>query len=349
MSYTLNEIRNKIEWTACINKCDSFDFYHTYDYHELSKSDKETPLLLEYTEEDIIIVIPLLVRDIAGTNYRDATSVYGYAGPITKNLPYSFDNSNFKKYILTYFKKNNFVSIFSRLNPFIPGQCRTIINIGTIYNQGKVVNIKINEDVETQRQLFQRRLKTHINKAKRHCSIKKATTDEDLNTFIDIYHENMDRVNAKKTYYFSNSYFKKIVASDAFETIILLATDNNTGTVIAGCQFIITNGIVQYHLSGTKNDFLHFMPTKLLIDEMRIRATKEGFKFFNLGGGLGGNDNDSLFNFKSSFSKDFKDFNLWKLVTNQKVYNELIIKKDVKINSNYFPLYRYYDDLNVDL
>ncbi|WNH10957.1 peptidoglycan bridge formation glycyltransferase FemA/FemB family protein [Thalassobellus suaedae] len=269
--------------------------------------------------------------------------------PISKDLPYDFDNSNFKKCLITYFKKNNFVSVFSRLNPFIPGQCRAIIDIGTIYNQGKVVNIKINKDIETQRQLFQRRLKTHINKAKRHCSIRKVSTDEDLNIFMEIYHENMDRVQAKKAYYFSESYFQKIAKSDDFETIILLATENKTSSVIAGCQFIITNGIVQYHLSGAKNDFLHLMPTKLLIDEMRIIATKRGLKFFNLGGGLGGKDNDSLFNFKSSFSKDYKDFNLWKFITNPDIYNELVLKKDITLKSDYFPLYRVNDDINVNL
>lgn len=346
---TIEVITGKIGWDNVLKKVEYYDFYHTYDYHELSKADNEIPMLIKYSEGPTIIALPLLSRNIKGTVYKDATSVYGYAGPITKNLPDTFNNRDFQKKLMDYFHKNNFVSVFSRLNPFISEQCKTLKNIGSIVNQGKIVNINIQEDIEIQRQLFQSRLKTHINKARRHCSIKKATTEEDIQEFINIYYENMDRVNAKNSYYFNKDYFQKIIDSSDFESEILLAVDNETGQTIAGSQFIMTNGIVQYHLSGTKNDFLHLMPTKLLIDEMRIIATLKGLKFFNLGGGLGGSDEDSLFNFKSSFSKDFKDFNLWKYIVNQEVYDELVLKKGITEEMEYFPLYRAIDDLNVNV
>jgi lipid II:glycine glycyltransferase (peptidoglycan interpeptide bridge formation enzyme) len=138
-----------------------------------------------------------------------------------------------------------------------------------------------------------------------------------------------------------------MVYSKDFKSEVLLAIDNESGQTIGASQYIMTNDIVQYHLSGTKDDFLHLMPTKLLIDEMRMIASEKGYVYFNLGGGLGGRDNDSLFNFKSSFSKDFKDFNLWKYICNQKIYDELVLKKGILDESDYFPLYRSLDDLNV--
>ncbi|MBT8393232.1 MAG: aminoacyltransferase, partial [Bacteroidia bacterium] len=107
----------------------------------------------------------------------------------------------------------------------------------------------------------------------------------------------------------------------------------------AGSLFVTTNNIVQYHLSGTRFEFSHLTPTKLLIDEMRIEATERGLQFYNLGGGIGGNSKDSLFRFKSSFSKDFKDFNTWNLIVNQTVYNDLV-KKQGKIETSFFPEYR---------
>ena len=204
-----------------------------------------------------------------------------------------------------------------------------------------MVNIDISQNPEIQRQNFQKRLKTHINKSRRNCSIREVSTPEDLEKFISIYHENMGRVNAKKYYYFDDDYFKKMLKSKDFKSEILLAINNDTDEVIAGSIFIITNNIVQYHLSGTKNEFLDLMPTKLLIDEMRFKATELGLKFFNLGGGLGGLDDDSLFRFKSSFSKDFKDFKLWKLIVNEAVYSKLVLELNVKEDSGYFPLYRH--------
>lgn len=346
---TLQVITEKKSWDATLQDIGYYDFYHTYDYHVLSKTTHETPLLLKYIENRTIIALPLLIRNIEGSNYKDATSVYGYAGPINKGMTPDFDNKNFQKKLMEYFNENNIVSVFSRLNPFIPYQRKILTNIGAIVNQGKVVNIDLTLDVDKQRQRFQSRLKTHINKSRRSCSIKTALTDNDIQAFIDIYYENMDRVQAKKSYYFSKDYFEKMVSSCDFKSEILLAIDNETKTTIAACQYIFTNNIVQYHLSGTKDDFLHLMPTKLLIDEMRLRASKRGFAYFNLGGGLGGRDDDSLFDFKSSFSKDFKDFNLWKLIVNKEVYNLLTAKKGIDTASAFFPLYRTLDEINVTL
>ncbi len=150
------------------------------------------------------------------------------------------------------------------------------------------MNINIQLDLEKQEAEINKRLKTYINTSRRSCSVRMASTKKDIQEFMNIYNENMDRVSAKKLYYFSEDYFHEIFNTKAFKSEILLAIDNESGTIIAGCQFITTNGIVQYHLSGTKNKYLHLNATKLLIDEMRILATQRGNKYFNLGGGLGG-------------------------------------------------------------
>tara|TARA_R110002050_G_scaffold296426_1_gene456399 strand:- start:46737 stop:48509 length:1773 start_codon:yes stop_codon:yes gene_type:complete len=345
----LKLITEEEQWNDVISEIGYYDFYHTYDYHKSSKSEGETPTLLKYRHNDVLIALPLLVRDIPNTNYKDATSVYGYGGPISKGVNNNFDNTTFVDQITKYFKSNSIISIFSRLNPYMRQQCVILKDFGNIISQGKIVNIDLSLTLDEQRALYRSRLKTHINKARRSCSIRRASSIEDIKTYIEIYHENMDRVKAKKIYYFSCSYFENLIKSKDFKTEILLAIDNESGEIIAGSMFIITNSIVQYHLSGSKNDFLHLTPTKLLIDEMRLIANDEGYKFFNLGGGIGGSDHDSLFDFKSSFSKDFKDFNLWNVIIDQGVYDNLVASKGINTNSDYFPLYRSLDQINIDL
>ncbi len=345
----LEIITSENDWKNYLKKVGNYDFYHTYNYHMTSKAENKTPLLLKYEENDVLIAIPLLVRKIPNTKYVDATSVYGYAGPISKGITATFDPSNFNRALMEYFSKNNYVSVFSRLNPFIENQCALLSNLGIIQNQGKIVNIDLNLSLEDQRSSFRNRLKTHINKSRRLCTVRKAETIADIKSYIDIYHENMDRVKAKKLYYFDEAYFENLLKSTNYKSTILLAIEKETGQIIAGSMFFITNGIVQYHLSGTKNGFLHLTPTKLLIDEMRIIATNNGCKFFNLGGGLGGRDDDSLFDFKSSFSKDFKEFKLWKYIVKQDVYDDLVAKKGVPEDSDFFPLYRSLNDLNINL
>ena len=75
---------------------------------------------------------------------------------------------------------------------------------------------------------------------------------------------------------------------------------------------------------------------------MRIKGTEENYKYFNLGGGLG-NVQDDLFRFKASFSKDFKSFQVWKYIANKEVYNSFVKEKQMYLNTDFFPLYRYTD------
>lgn len=337
-------ITRKDEWDSLIKEIGHYDFYHTYDYHHTSKSEHESPVLLKYQEKDIIIALPLLIRNVFNTPYKDATCVYGYAGPISKGVNNTFNNKNFIKSLKIYFKENNIISVFNRLNPYIDFQDVVLADYGKIKMQGKVVNIDLTLDVEEQRQNYQSRLKTHVNKSRRNCTVKRVLNDNDLSKFIEIYHENMDRINARESYYFSDEYYKRMTKSKDFETETLLAVHNETGEVIAGSMFIKTNNIVQYHLSGSINNYLYLTPTKLLIDEMRLKAKKEGYTYFNLGGGLGGYDDDSLFRFKSSFAKDFKKFNLWNLIVDEEAYQKLVSEKNIVAKTNFFPLYRYSEE-----
>ncbi len=79
---------------------------------------------------------------------------------------------------------------------------------------------------------------------------------------------------------------------------------------------------------------------------MRCEATNEGYKCLNLGGGRS-NKQDSLFNFKLSFSKHLKPFKLWKYICNEQAYEDLVIQQkqlDEKVGSDpdeeFFPAYR---------
>nr|WP_321223477.1 GNAT family N-acetyltransferase [uncultured Psychroserpens sp.] len=331
-------IRNKKEWDSFLDSIVNYDFYHTYDYHELSIKDDEESLLLVYTENDIIIGLPFILRQIPNTNYKDITSVYGYAGPISKNIPENFDNQKFTQVLSACLHDLNVVSVFSRLNPFVEKQHQVLKNIGKTKHVGSIVNIDLTKPLDLQRQGYQRRIKTQINKSRRLCNVRKATSKEDLLEFIKIYYENMDRVEARSSYYFKQDYFFKFLESKTLQTDLLLATLDGTDQIIAGAMFIKTNNIVQYHISGCLEEHLDIASVKLLIDEMRILATQEGYKYFNLGGGYGG-QNDSLLRFKLSFSKQLVDFHVWNYVVNENLYAELTTSKKEK-HSDYFPEYR---------
>ncbi len=331
-------ITTKKEWDLLIEEVNAYDFYSTYDYHVLSNTNNEKPILIKYTQDDVIIGLPLLIRKIDNTPYFDATSVYGYAGPISKNITEDFDNKLFKKELYDFFEDNQIVSVFSRLNPYLPYQDIILDTVGDINEKGDIVMIGMTESLEEQRQQYQKRIKSQINRARKLCTIRKAECKDDITEFINLYYENMKRVEAKQSYFFNEDYFYKFSHNDHSKIEILLASLVETDEIISGAMFIKTNNIIQYHLSGTKTDYLDIGAIKLLIDEMRVEGTKENYKVLNLGGGLNSKD-DSLLRFKKSFSKTLKKFSVWQCVVNENIYNELSASVE-NGNFDFFPRYR---------
>ncbi|MEP0133035.1 MAG: GNAT family N-acetyltransferase [Eudoraea sp.] len=337
----LFEILKKNEWVEILSEIENYDCYHTYDYHAINRKPDEKGVLLVYRSSDILIALPLLIRPIEGTSYFDATSVYGYSGPIFKSFSTAMDLSDFQQSLYNYFKDQKIISVFSRLNPFIENQISILKNIGNVEALSDVVNIDLTKDIDIQRQLFSKTTKRYLNKVRKLCYTKKSTSQEDILTFVDLYYENMNRVQAKDSYYFEKDYFFNMIDSKDFTTEVIFAIMNETDEIISAAMIMRTNDIIQYHISGTKNDYLHLTPIRLLLDETRISGTKENYKYFNLGGGLG-SESDSLLYFKSSFSKDFKKFNVWKYIVDHDIYDSLTLKNNQqKIDNNFFPLYRY--------
>jgi lipid II:glycine glycyltransferase (peptidoglycan interpeptide bridge formation enzyme) len=328
-------ITEKADWKRELLNFNNFDFYHTYDYHHLSKKEDEAPILLVYKRNNSSIAIPFLKRKINGTSFSDLTSVYGYAGPIYNNVPLEFNNSFFANAFNEYLHENHVVSVFSRLHPYLKNQFSILNGIGETPVVGKVVNIDLTKSIAEQRTQYGKSTKNRVNKCRRIATVKEVSSPEDIEIYIGIYYENMDRLGAQDSYYFTREYFFDLLACEDFNTRIFLVLENETGKAMAGSMFIETNSTVQFHLSGTRTEFLKWAPANLFLDEMRLLATEEEHKVFNLGGGLGGQE-DSLFKFKASFSKDYRDFRVWRYVNKPDIYKDLAKGRI----GDFFPLYR---------
>ncbi len=341
----MNIITEKEDWTHALKQVPYYDIYHTYEYHEISKATPEdTPILIEYIDGVHKIYLPLIKRHIPNTSFFDATSVYGYAGPIHVNIDAQFDTSKFSTALTAVLKEENIISVFSRLNPYIQHQESILKALGAVKTLGNIVNIDLSKPIDTQRTLFSKTTKRYINKCRKLFDVKMSSEKADIKAFIDLYYENMDRVNAVGRYYFTETYFFNIIAQLKAKVDILFAIDKETKQIVSAAMMFKTKDIIHYHISGTKNDTLNLSPIRLLIDEMRIIGTQEGYTYFNLGGGLG-NKEDNLFKFKSSFSKDFKPFKIWKHVVNPSVYDELVsahCNREALTSTDFFPLYRHY-------
>ncbi len=341
-------------WDALVTASCNYDFYHLADYHALAESRGEgRALLIEHRRRQDWIALPLLVVEnsglpgLEGTKVTDATSVYGYPGPISSDpRPPRELCEGFLDAVDHELQRFGVVSVFSRLHPLFD-QWLLLDGRGKRVRDGTTVSIDLTIPAEEQRRRYRKDHKYGVNKLRRDGFV--FTIDErrdHLEEFVGIYHENMRRVGAAEQYFFDSHYFENLLRMRNAQWCLALCTYG--GRVVCGGVFSLCNGIVQYHLSATATSFLRAAPMKLLIDGMRLWGCEVRAKWFHLGGGLGGKE-DTLFKFKAGFSDRRHEFLTWRWVRDPDAYENLVDRRmrrlakqephDVRYRG-YFPEYR---------
>lgn len=334
------------KWQEYINKSFRHDVHHTSCLHAIEINPNDRAFLFVAINNSEFVALPLIVRPINNTPYFDATSVYGYGGPVascdfntlSEELIHFFMQS-----FIAYAAANDIVSVFSRLHSLIDQQ-KLFKHFGKIKNTNKTVAINLTTSVDLQKKEYRKSTKHEINQLKKklgyRVEIINRSSANRINDFLDIYYETMYRLNASNFYFFKHDYVAHLMNNSCFDSHIIFAYKQDV--MAAAALFTSTNEIMQYHLAGTKNDSVNDAPMKLIVDEARLLANRLGMKYLHLGGGVGGSDTDSLFRFKAGFSKQFYQFKVWNYIVNNEVYNTLVREKGINpdVHSDFFPLYR---------
>lgn len=341
--FTIIVSEQKEEWNNAIALSNRYDFYHTWDYHQLSKQNNEgNPILFLLKQGEDFICLPVLLREIPSVKgYYDFTSVYGYAGPLFSETITDALSTIFAKNVREYCLNNNIIAGFSRLHPLF-SQDHIISKLGDIINNSETVCIDLSLTLQEQRKDYRKSNKSEINQLRKKATIIWSSKDDQaIAAFRKIYDENMRRVSAKAYYFFDDAYYKKFLNSNSYRAELLFVEIE--GKKVATAIFVFSGDIIQYHLAGTDQDYLRVAPIKYLLDEMRIYGTEQGYKYLHLGGGTSSNPEDPLLRFKRGFSKNMTQFTTFKSIFNEKVYTDLsktCADENKDFDSNYFPLYR---------
>jgi Acetyltransferase (GNAT) domain len=303
------------------------------------------PYLIRRCPEDMLL--DLNQRDFSESIY-DAVSPYGYPGILLNDEAQA--DSTFVlqsiEMLVTTFKACKICSAFIRLHPILNAEIQQIIGGTELVKNGTTVFIDLTLSDDAQRRQIKSSRRTRINQCRKRQFFANILpfSQEHIPIFMDIYKDTMDRIGAGQSYYFDRSYYESLTQLSPHIFICIVEFEQNPI-----CVGLITEccGIVQYHLCGTKNEFLPFTPNTLMIDEIRHWATQRGYRTFHLGGGLGGQQ-DSLFEFKASFSKQICDFYTLRLIADVEVYNNLTeirsrqfnVDPKMLLSSDFFPAYR---------
>ncbi|OLS22250.1 MAG: hypothetical protein HeimC2_30320 [Candidatus Heimdallarchaeota archaeon LC_2] len=329
-------------WDEIVRSCHRNDFYHSLNYHNLACENGEgEPVLLTWENGKYKIILPLLFRSIEGTEFKDATSVYGYAGPITSHKEIPTDIVIlFQDELKEYFQSQKIISVFSRLHPLL-NQVYILDGLGNIVEEGKTVSVNLKLPFEEQWKQFRKGMKYDVNKlSKENYQVLEDENLDFLDQFVDLYNESMQRVDADAKYFFSKSYLERFFNSCSYKPKLFFVKDPEDNQIICGAIFVFTRNIIQYHLSGSYTRFLRIGATKLIINRLRIIGTELNYDLLHLGGGFGGSESDSLFNFKAGFSRDRHTFHVWRYIVDPVAYKSICDSMGILEDNGFFPMYR---------
>jgi hypothetical protein len=324
-------------WERILDGSLFHDFYHSVDYHRLEERAGGHARMFAYYEGRDFIAIPLILRPLpAGVgeeSQQDATSVYGYAGPVFSTpMAASKLGPGFRKALEVALVRHRVVTAFSRLHPLVD-QRDVLEGLGEVRMVGDTVSLDLTMAPDERRRSYRANHRRDIRRL-REASITCQTerSPETIAAFEQLYSETMARLNAAEQYHFESGYFRQLLSLPHAELMLCLFEDR----IICAGIFLREGSTAQYHLSGTATEFYGRAPLKLMIDYAADWMGSSGVTTLHLGGGVGGRD-DGLLNFKKGFSERVHQFSVWQWVVDSETYGRLAPSTDT---GGFFPAYR---------
>lgn len=318
------------------------DIYHSIEWLLLNKDLQEGEINCIFLGDGKnCAFFPLIKRNINNTAYFDLITPYGYGGvSFKKNTDIDFKEKVFEE-LNKHLSTTNCVSVFLRLHPLLN---KVVVAGGAVFENGTTLAIKLDNSYLDIYSKYSSGHKYDLKKSKKNENIC-IVDDVDFsyfNDFIAIYLETMRYLDASDFYFFDQEYFYKMKKLLAEKLKLIVVKLNEQ--IIGASLFMLENGIIQYHLSGTTIEGRKYQPSKLILDYIVHWGASQGYNFLHLGGGVGGQQ-DALYKFKKGFSADEYAFYTVRLIINSTVYRQLCLDlnfTDTEIDniSNFFPLYR---------
>lgn len=285
--------------------------------------EKATPVAFYAREGHDRALIPLLQRPLpsslgAPSAWCDATSPYGYSSALFT------DNPQWPARAIQAFldacNERQLVSVFVRLHPLLASaSALDIAGPRVRHGQTVYVDLTVSEDILHDQQRGSHRYDIRRLRSQGFTVLVDAWSD--YQPFMEIYGETMSRLNADSYYVFPAEYFRDLRGALG-PRLHLFSVRAPDLTLAAAGLFTETEGIVEYHLSGTAHKYRHLAPSKLMLAAAIKWAKDAGNRVLHLGGGVGSRD-DALFRFKAGFSGLTSPFQTWRVICNRQRYDKL--------------------------
>jgi hypothetical protein len=285
---------------------------------------------LRIEAEGAELVAPLIVREIPGTDERDAISPYGYPGiAAASDFVGAIGRTKSDAAIdpgAIGLSATGLVSLFIRHTlaalPLAGAAERNVVQIADPGLPPKSRSSDRNRINKNRRSGYEVEL-LH----------GPATNPDHRAGFLAAYEQTMRRAGAGERYFFGAAYFDRILVSD--HTWLALA-HAPAGVVAAASIAVRSDGFLHYYLSGSTDVHLRDSPMKNVVAALVELSAEQGLPL-NLGGGL--SPGDPLEEFKRGFANREQPWHTSEIVCDRAAYDRLSAGNHPS-GSPFFPAYR---------
>jgi hypothetical protein len=282
---------------------------------------------------------PLIVREIPGSDKRDASSPYGYPGmvwgdgrghslpdalasialgSVRRGVPPALQPTGID------FAGTGLVSVFVRHtlgpSPLAGATERNVVQIAD-------PELKPKSRPSDRRQV-RRNLEAGY---ELQLVLGAEATAEQRAGFLKVYEQTMRRTAAAEHYFFGAAYFDRILQAPRTWLALASAPD---GALAAASIATVSDGYLHYYLSGSADSHLSDSPMKNVVARLVEHSNELGLPL-NLGGGI--TPGDALEEFKRGFANRRLTWLTSELVCDAEAYEQLSRGHN---SGGYFPAYR---------
>lgn len=294
------------------------------------------------------LLVPYLSREVEGDFHAlDAMSPYGYSGALFVGESDVETRRAAVTRLWQGMRELGYCSVFLRMNPLLDGTCDAFAG-EFLHLTGSTVVVDLDRSNE---ELWYGMHKEVRRKYRRALEAGVAVTHSDpreghLDEFVTLYLQTMSRVGATPRYFsFDLDYFRRFAAElGEFLSLVVVAHE---GSVVCAAINSLVGTLAQSMLGGTRTEARSLSPNIVEIYDSMLWGREAGARYFNLGGGLGG-QHDSLLKFKLGFSTETRPFHTVRAVLNESRYAALVAQRARTLgvpearllDSGFFPAYR---------
>lgn len=310
-------------WDGLLEELGLGDVYFLRDYVQAATLlDPGRPVFLHAGD----FVFAAILRDVEGGR-ADVVTPYGYGGPVAAGTTPAVEE--FWDAYERWCARNGVVTSFFRFHPLYANHRLAEPRVRIEPLAGTVAWRLDGGDPAERMHRHHHRLVRKAEAAGIEATV--STAPAELERFVRLYEQTMERREAADYYYFPNEYWRAF-ESGLRERVVLFEAGED-----AALLCLAAKPWLHYHLGASSEEGRKRGASHLLFLEAARWGAAQGYTRFHLGGGVGGRA-DSLFEFKQRFDPGgVLEAAIGKAVHDETAYRALAGDAGLE---GYFPAYR---------